>query len=280
MNKASATKAPAQATGRAATTLAPLRVMQIIGALAGHKSGLSLAQLSSQTGVPKSSLFSLMRTLDSGGYVDGAGGVYSLGAESLALGAVITRSRPFPDNLRPLLSRLHQQCGETVLISVPSDNWSDVIYVDLLESAQSLRFKVSVGARDPLYGTALGLSMLAFAPLEARQHYLDTVRLKRMGKGTVTSKAELSRLLALARSQGVLAIPSGINEDVTAIAAPVFDGDGQVVAAVALAGLSSNVNRAKARLAGLVGRTGVQMSRALGWTQDYPPPQQAMPERN
>jgi DNA-binding IclR family transcriptional regulator len=255
----------AQPPARSVTTLAPLRVMRTVGVLASHPDGLSLAELSARTGVPKSSLFSLLRTLESGGYVGSAEGIYALGPESFVLGAVIARGRAFPGNLRPLLSRLHRECGQTVLLSVSSDSWREIVYVDLLESASSLRFQVSVGARDPLYGTALGLSMLAFAPQDVQERYVKQVQLKRLGGATITTKAELAHVLGEVRTRGVLTIPSGINENVTAIAAPVFDADGRVTAAVGLAGLSSEVTRDQARLSALVARTGGQMSRALGW---------------
>jgi DNA-binding IclR family transcriptional regulator len=255
----------AQPPARAVTTLAPLRVMRTVGVLASHPDGLTLAELSARTGVPKSSLFSLLRTLQGGGYVSAVDGVYVLGPESFVLGAVIARGRAFPGNLRPLLSRLHGECGHTVLLSVASDNWREIVYVDLLESVNSLRFQVSVGARDPLYGTALGLSMLAVAPPAVQDRYVKEVQLKRLGGATITTKTELSHVLGEARARGVLTIPSGINENVTAIASPVFDADGRVTAAVGLAGLSSEVTRDQARLSALVARTGSQMSRALGW---------------
>lgn len=152
---------------------------------------------------------------------------------------------------------------------MPSDNWSEVVYVDLIESEHSLRFKVAVGSRDPLYCTALGLAMLAFAAAPLRQRYVATVRLKRLTEGTITSRAELAAVLARAQAEA-LVVGSGINENVTAIAAPVFGVDGEVVGAVALAGLSANVNRHEAKLAALVRRTGDAMSRCLGGTV-YPP---------
>jgi DNA-binding IclR family transcriptional regulator len=253
------------------TTLAPLRVMQLVGALAASQDALSLSQLSSQLGVPKSSLLSLLRTLASGGYVEPVDGSYRLGQEAFALGALIARSRPFPDNLRPLLARLNRQCSETVLIAVPGDNWTEVVYVDLIESEHSLRFKVAVGSRDPLYCTALGLAMLAFAPQAIRETYVATARLKRMTAATITSRTELAAVLARTRSD-VLAVGSGINENVTAIAAPIFGVGGDVVAAVGLAGLSTDVKRQEAKLAALVRRTGEAMSRYLG-SAVYPPGQ-------
>jgi DNA-binding IclR family transcriptional regulator len=141
--------------------------------------------------------------------------------------------------------------------------------VDLIESEHSLRFKVAVGSRDPLYCTALGLAMLAFAPAPVREAYVTTTRLKRVTQATITTRSELAAVLARARS-GVLAVGSGINENVTAVAAPVFGAAGNVVAAVGLAGLAANVQRQEAKLAALVRRTGEAMSRCLGCAA-YPP---------
>ena len=243
--------------------------MQTVEALAAAPEGLSLAQLSAQLGVPKSSLLSLLRTLASGGYVESAGATYRIGQEAFALGALITRSRPFPDNVRPLLADLHRACGQTVLVAVPSEDWRDVVYVDLIESQQSLRFKVEVGSRDPLYCTALGLAMLAVAPPSIRERYLATVRLVPKTRDTIASREELKRLLRGAKGKA-LSINSGINENVTAIAAPIFGGGGQLVAAVGLAGLTSDVRRRQAALLEQVRTAGEAMSYRLGCVE-YPP---------
>jgi DNA-binding IclR family transcriptional regulator len=252
-----------------ATTLAPLRVMQLISALASRQDGVSLAQLSTELGLPKSSALSLLRTLSSGGYVASGEDGWRLGQESFALATLVARSRPFPAQLRPLLAALHKQCGETVLIAVPSDDWSEIVYVDLIESDQSLRFKVEVGSRDPVYCTALGLAMLAFVPAAQQRQYVGSVQLKRRTEGTLTSRAQLLRFLADVKERAV-SVSSGINVNVTAIAAPVFGSDGEVLASVALAGLTAHVERRRARLSELVRRTGAAMSECLG-CRTYPP---------
>jgi DNA-binding IclR family transcriptional regulator len=252
-----------------ATTLAPLRVMQLMSALAARQEGASLAQLSAELGLPKSSALSLLRTLASGGYVAAGPNGWRLGQESFALARLISRSRPFPDQLRPLLAALHQQCGETVLIAVPSEDFGEIVYVDMIESAQSLRFKVEVGSRDPVYCTALGLAMLAFAPAPEQRRYVESVQLKRRTEGTLTSRAQLLRFLADVNERAI-AVSSGINVNVTAIAAPVFGSDGAVLAAVALAGLTAHVDRRRAKLSDLVRRTGAAMSERLG-CRTYPP---------
>lgn len=250
-------------------TLAPLRVMHAVRALASAPEGLSLAQLSTELGVPKSSLLSLLRTLASGGFVEASDAAWRLGQESFALGTLITRSRPFPDNVRPLLADLQRACEQTVLLTVPSEDWQDIVYVDLIESQQMLRFKVAVGSRDPIYCTALGLAMLAFAPAPARDHYVRTVRLVPRTRGTITSRDELQRFVRSVRSKAI-SIHSGINENVTAIAAPVFSSAGNVVAAVGLAGISADIKRGQDALVQQVRETGAAMSYRLGCS-DYPP---------
>lgn len=264
------TQADPLPAARPASTLAPLRVMQLIKALAAEPEGLSLAQLSVRLAVPKSSLLSLLRTLANGGYVEGSGGTYRIGQESFVLGTLITRSRPFPDNLRPLLADLHRACGHTVLVAVPGEGGRDIVYVDLIESLQSLRFKVAVGSRDPIYCTALGLAMLAHGPAEAREQYIRTVQLVPRTRDTIRSRDALRRLLHDVRSRTLSIIPSGINENVTAIAAPIFDASGDPVAAVGLAGPSVDVEKSLSTLSDHVRAAGAAMSYRLGCV-DYPP---------
>jgi IclR family KDG regulon transcriptional repressor len=253
-----------------ATTRAPLRVMQVVAALAASADGLSLAQLSEQLQVPKTSLFSLLRSLDSGGYIESRGGHHRLGRESYSLAAMISQSHAFPGNLRALLRQLHEACGETVMLAVPGDAWSDLVYVDVIEADSSLRFRANVGARRPLYCTAPGLALLAYAPEETRLRYMEGIEFKRHTPDTVTSKRALAQLLGGIKAQG-LAVSSASVEGATGVATPVFDAAGSTVAAVSLAGLSTRISRNLSALSGYSRRAGEEMSRVLGYSGPYPP---------
>lgn len=250
-------------------TLAPLRVMQVMSAIANAEDGLSLASLSEQLGVPKSSLFSLLRSLHSGGYIVSEGGHHRLGELTYGLAAAITRGRSFPGNLHPLVEQLHQRCGETVMIMVPSDDWTEVICVDIAEAEHWLRFQVNVGTRRPLYSTAPGMAVLAFAPRDVVQRYVDATQLVRFTPETVGSKKALLKMLASTRAQG-LAISCASVEGATGVAAPIFGRSGQVMACVSVAGLSARINRNIADLSGWVPAAAEQMSRVLGFTGSYP----------
>ncbi len=254
---------------RAAPPRAPLRVMQVITALARHRDGLSLAQLSDALQLPKTSLFSLLRSLESGGYVISENGHHRLGQETFGLAATIQRSDSFPGNVRPWLTHLHKACEETVLVGVPADDWSHLVYVDVIETSSWLRYSANVGAHRPLYSTSLGLTMLAFAPAERQRAYLGAAQLQAVTAHTLTTRKALSQAFKQIRADGY-ATSSGSIEGATGVSAPVFGSTGALQAAVGLAGLTVRIERQQQRYADLVRQCGQQMSRTLGYTGDYP----------
>ncbi len=254
---------------RSAPPRAPLRVMQVIATLAQHRDGLSLAQLSEALQLPKTSLFSLLRSLESGGYVISDGGHHRLGQESHSLAALIQRTDGFPGNVRHWLNQLHKACEETVMVGVPADDWSHLVYVDVIEASSWLRYSANVGAHRPLYSTSLGLSMLAFATPEQQKRYMDTTRLQAVTAHTITSRKALQQAFQKIRNDG-FAASSGSIEGATGISAPVFGSDGALQAAVGMAGLSIRYERNAERFADLVKECGLQMSRALGYRGPYP----------
>ncbi len=254
---------------RLAPPRAPVRVMQVISALAGQRDGLSLAQLSEALQLPKTSLFSLLRALEAGGYVMSENGHHRLGPETYSLAAAIQKTDGFPGNVRPWLSELHKACNETVLVGVPSNDWTQLIYVDVIEASSWLRYSANVGARRPLYSTSLGLTMLAFASPERQQHYMASTPLNAVTHHTITSRTALQQALRQIRAEGC-ACSSGSIEGATGVSAPVFDSSGELQAAVGMAGPTARYERNAEHFEALVVRCGEQMSRALGFTGDYP----------
>lgn len=254
---------------RGGSPRAPLRVMQVITALAQHRDGQSLSQLSETLQLPKTSLFSLLRSLEAGGYVISENGHHRLGQETYSLAALIHKADAFPGNVRRWLGELHQACQETVLVGVPAEDWSHLIYVDVIEASSWLRYSANVGSHRPLYSTALGLSMLAFATPQQQRHYLETTPLQAVTARTLTSRAAVQRALRQIREAGC-ASSSGSIEGATGVSAPVFDGSGKLHAAVGMAGPTARYERDAERFMALVKQCGEQMSRALGYRGAYP----------
>lgn len=253
------------------TTMSPLRAMVVLGALAASEDGLSLAQLSEQLGLPKSSLFNLLKSLKKGGYIDSSNGHHRLDHEAYNLASVISRRRPLPERLHPELMRLHQSCKETVTLSVPRESWTEFLYVDVIEADSAFRFVAKIGASRPLYCTTPGLVLLAFAPQAARERYLQTAELKKITPDTITSRRALTSTIDSIKKAGVVVLKSGTIEGAAGVAAPVFDARGEVVAAVGLTTISVKVERIQAEYKADIKLAAETMSRIVGYAGEYPP---------
>jgi DNA-binding IclR family transcriptional regulator len=250
-----------------------LRVPEVLIAVAAKRGGSSLAELSQQLKLPKTSLHRLLNTLEHGGYLIRQAGLFIPGPESFRLASLIGQAAPaadFPASARPVLDWLARETGETVMLCALSERGSESIYVDVIESEADLRFTVRVGNRRPLFSVAAGKAMLAFLPPETQARYLDQTEFLQFTPDT-TTKAEMPAVLEAARAAGVVFDRNGIVDGASGIASPVFDREGRLFCAVSIAGPTDRVVTHRARSEALVLKAGERVSRILGFGGDYPP---------
>jgi hypothetical protein len=105
-----------------------LRVMDILLAVATEPEGLSLAKISDRLRLPKTSVFSLLRALEGGGYLRNHDGRYTLGDQALKLGASLGQARSFPKCARPAPEWLARETEETILLGVLSEEGHEISY--------------------------------------------------------------------------------------------------------------------------------------------------------
>src|SRR3954469_5936154 len=241
-----------------------LRVMDILQALASEPNGVTLAALSDQLRVPKTSVFSLLRALEGGRYVQADDGRYTLGGQALKLGASLGQARALPKSARPVLEWLAAETGETVLLGILSEEGHEISYVDVIESDKTLRFAVRIGNRRPLYCTAAGKALLAFLPNSLQMKYLTQTKFVKFTPDT-SSKDELIALFPQIRHRGVVVDANGIIDGATGIASPCFDQAGRVSCAVTIAGPTTRIVPARKHLEKLALKAAEQISQSLGF---------------
>ena len=112
---------------------------------------------------------------------------------------------------------------------------SEVVYVERLESATTMRMFDRLGQRVPAYVTSSGKCLLAWAPPD-RVDVVIAAGLARRAPRTITSEAMFLRALDDVRSRGYAVSVEESERDVASVAAPVRGSDGAVVAAVSIAG--------------------------------------------
>ncbi len=225
---------------------------------------LGVTDLGRRLGVHKATASRLAATLADGGLVerDPVSDRYRLGFGLIRLAGTAMAGLDLVRTGRPVLEELADRTRESVTLGVLSND--EVIYVDQVASPRLIVSGNWIGQRTPLHCSASGKVFLAWLSLSKRDQLLARP-LQVYTPQTVTDPASLRQQLEEARIRGYACIQDEIEEGLNAVAAPVRQANGEVVAAIAVSGPSFRVRAID--LPGL-GRVtvdaAVAMSRRLG----------------
>jgi DNA-binding IclR family transcriptional regulator len=226
------------------------RTLDLFEAFARERKPMSLSQLARAIGAPVSSCFGIVRTLEARGYlyeVKARGGFYptKLLFEHTR---VIASHDPLAERFVPLLEKLRDRTGETVLVSKRLDR--QAVYLEVLESPHSIRYSPKVGEFRPLHSSASGKALLGSLAPALRKELLTGMKLPRVTSRTITSRAALQADLEQGHARGWYVTRGETVADLMAVAVPVA-ANGETYS-VALAGPMNRMDGALKRHAKLL----------------------------
>ena len=213
------------------------RLLGLFDVLSAAPDGMSLAELNVILESPKSSLLNLLRPLVAEGYLIHDGGSYRLGPSIFRLAASVMSAWNFPKMIRPFMEELCERTGESVLLGVLNREAEVLTYVEIIDSPHPVRYQIPVGTTRPLYASAAGRLLLAYADKAWRSSYLASVQFKTK-MATPVTRASLTRELERIRTEGASVSIDSYMVGLAAVAAPVFDGQGRCIASLNIAGPS------------------------------------------
>jgi DNA-binding IclR family transcriptional regulator len=225
---------------------------------------LSLTQIAERVGIPKSTGYRLLATLESKRFVsrDRATGNYRLGFRLIELAALVSRHAELERCVQPHLHRLSAECGETVDLAILDG--THVVYLQVVESAQRVRIAAEVGHRLPVFCTATGRAFMAYLPDE-QVHTILNEGLTGYTAYTRLTLPDLWAAVQAARTQGFAMSEQEYEQDINAVAAPILDANKYPVAVIAVVGPSYRLTRERMSLLGPVVRaTAEAIARELG----------------
>src|SRR6266849_8290127 len=242
------------------------RALAILEALAEHDSDLSLAQISEGLGLHKSTAHRLVRVLERQRLIekDTETGRYRLGLRLFEFGAKAVARLNLVPRARPFLERLVRETGETVHLCILDG--AEVLYIDKVEPARSVRMASSVGRRNLAHCTAVGKALLAQLPEGELNQIMNGRQLEKRTPNTITSAEELRSELALARQRGYTIDNEESEEGVRCVGAPVFSHAGAGIAAISVSGPTFRLNsKTVPRIAQHVAAAARELSAELGF---------------
>ncbi len=213
------------------------RGLAVVRAFDAEHPELTLSDVARATGLTRAAARRFLLTLADLGYVRTDGRLFSLSPRVLDLGYAYLSSLSLPEVAEPHLERLVAEVHESSSVSVLDGD--DVVYVARVPTSRIMAVSISVGTRFPAYATSMGRVLLAGLPDDALEAYLARASLDRLTPRTVTSAAALRTELRRVRAQGWALVDQELEEGLRAVAAPIRDRAGQVVAAVNVTGHAS-----------------------------------------
>jgi DNA-binding IclR family transcriptional regulator len=244
------------------------RALAVLEAFSQSGQDLTLIEISTSLKLHKSTAHRLIMVLERHKMVERNlnTGKYRLGLKLFELGTKAVARLDLRERARPYLEKVVSETHETVHLCILDD--TEVVYMDKIEPARSLRMASSVGRRNPAYCTAVGKAMMAYLPSEQVEAIVRKQGLRPLTKNTITTLAELKAELTKIRNRGY-AIDNEENEEgVRCVGCAVRGYTGEPVAAISISGPAFRVGKDKVAMAAqAVMEAANELSGELGFMQ-------------
>ena len=241
-------------------TRAVVRAITVLKALGRSTNAYGITELGTATGLSKATVFRLLGALENEGMVarDVSSGAYRLGPQVISLGASALSTTDLRAIAHDELVRLTNESGETATLEVLTDG--EILVLDEVQARFLFGATPEIGRSWPAHATSTGKLLLALS---------DPVppipRLSRLALRTITSKTDFERELAKVRHAGYAVAVDELEPGLVAMAAPVRNHLGYVVAALSINGPGTRLGPKRRRaLIPKLCRAANRVSRRLG----------------
>ncbi|MCB5363142.1 IclR family transcriptional regulator [Pusillimonas sp. CC-YST705] len=210
------------------------RGLRILSEFSRETPSLGAPELARRLQVPRTTIFRLLVTLESLGYLERVPGnhEFQLGTAVLKLGFEYLASLSITELGRPILERLRDDAGYSANLVIRDGR--DIIYVQKASSPSVFTSSVHVGTRLPAHATILGRALLCHLSYEQLETLYPEEKLRTYTPRTPQTLAELYALLKDDRARGYIVEEGFFEPNISTLAAPVLDAQGVVRAAVGI----------------------------------------------
>ena len=242
------------------------RGLQVIEATAAIGGTATLAEIARKTSLPRSTAHHILRALVDFGYLvqDGGAKPYRLGPRLFRLTGHTWTKEQLAEIAMPYLDELSRRTGEGTSLAVLRDGI--VTIVAKRESEGAVRVVQEVGARRPIYCTAVGKTLAAWLPDQELDGIIARTVFARLTPRTITTPAAFRRELGRIRTSGFAVDNEEHIAGIRCIATPVRDHSGDVRASLCVVGPTSRLpQRRLAEIRKTLAGVAADLSARLGY---------------
>lgn len=224
------------------------RAVELLHHIGEQSAGPTVAELAAEAGMPTSTAYRLLAELEQHGLVQrGPDSTVALGTRLVALGRTAEaglRER-LVEPATKVMDELSEEVGETVILTAPCGLQAIVLHVVEAER-HSVRLTYALFRRGPMHRGATGKILAAFLEPDERARLVGAV-------GAAGLEAELDAV----RRDGIAVTVAELDDGAAAVAAPILDRRGRLVAGLSVAGPADRITaRVPALRAGVIAAAG------------------------
>jgi DNA-binding IclR family transcriptional regulator len=244
------------------------RILDMLELLGRARTPLSLKEIAQELGYPSSSAHGLLTTLVVKGYAsrDDADRYQLNAAYRNGPGWASGHDAQLIAVAEPIMRDLRDRCGETVMLGILNRDLMLKVVAKCVAN-RAVRYDSPFSGGVPSFCSAMGRVLLAAKEEKVVSRYLARERLVKFTPMTVTDKAELRRILRDVAVQGFAISDQEMDLGSTGVAAPIYNGIGDVIAALDVAAISSRHDDGGQALAPLAIDFAQEISKKLGYNK-------------
>lgn len=233
---------------------------------------LSLQEITEKTKMPKPTAYRILTTLESCGALYKVKETphdsrYGLGLKLLELGHLVQERFEIREIALPFMEQLAKDLNEVVHLVIKHQN--EATYIEKVDSNRVLSLQTKVGRTVPLYIGSGPKMLLAFLPEDERNELLAKADLKTLTNKPIEKKALLDELGEIRKNYYSVSVAEQ-DADTTGVSFPIFNFDHEIVACIAVSGLSKRfVGKRLEEMIEKGKAVALQISRKLGYKGDF-----------
>lgn len=205
-----------------------IRAVELLSIFNENERELGITEISKKMNLHKSSVYRIVKTLESVGWLDQntSNSKYRLGMCILDVSSVILNNYDYRDVINSEMHKLMQETGETVILSVYTNIGG--VCVDIVEANSYIIYTSKLGQKTPVYSGATGKILLAYQSDAEIQSVIE-MGLKPYTPYTITDPDDLREELNKIRVNGYAISMEETDPGVGAVGVPVFSNRGNMV---------------------------------------------------
>jgi IclR family transcriptional regulator, pca regulon regulatory protein len=207
------------------------RGLAVIQAFSQSQQQLTISQISNKTGFSRAAVRRCLYTLAKLSFAGSEDNRhFFLRPRVLTLGHSYISSMPLAAAAQPILDHVSHILRESC--SIATLDGTEIVYIARANVTRIMSIDLGVGSRLPAFCTTMGRILLAFLPPEPLEEVLERIVFKKYTERTVVGAEKLRQILRTVQRNGYSIIDQELEHGLRALAVPIWNPAGKVVAAL------------------------------------------------